>query len=118
MRSWEELPTAKQAAARSLGYTPQEWDSEMRDSEPAPDNGEVGKFAVGEDVLAYDAAGTCMAAKVLAARRSTDAADGGGREYQVHYRGWRCGRCPYLSIGAALLLCDLLLTPGFVWLCV
>ena len=31
----------------------------MRDSEPPPDNGEVGKFVVGEDVLAYDAAGKC-----------------------------------------------------------
>lgn len=88
VRSWEELNTDQRQAATLLGYTANEWDSEMRGSEPPPDNGRVQKFADGEEVLAYDSSGKCMPAKVLQSRRSTDAAEGGAREYKVHYRGW------------------------------
>ena len=89
VRSWEELTTEQRQAASFLGYTASEWDAEMRGSEPPPDNGRHPKFADGEDVLAYDASGKCLPAKVLQSRRSNDAADGGEREYYVHYRGWK-----------------------------
>jgi hypothetical protein len=89
VRSWEELTLKQRQAATSLGYTAHEWDEEMRGSEPPPDNGRVQKFADGEDVLAYDSSGKCLPAKILQSRRSSDAADGGGREYKVHYRGWK-----------------------------
>eukprot|EP01043_Picozoa_sp_COSAG02_P000620 COSAG02_NODE_12_length_58022_cov_242.077379_3_plen_429_part_00 len=89
VRSWEELTLKQREAATFLGYTAHEWDEEMRGSEPPPDNGRVQKFADGEDVLAYDSSGKCLPAKILQSRRSSDAADGGGREYKVHYRGWK-----------------------------
>ena len=89
VRSWEELTTEQRQAATFLGYTASEWDDEMRGSEPPPDNGRHPKFADGEVVLAYDASGKCLPAKVLQSRRSNDVADGGGREYYVHYRGWK-----------------------------